>query len=154
AARTIDATIPDASAGRPARLRAVTRTQGTLLVIGATTLWGLNGSMSKVLLDGPLTAPQPSPTRVTGAFALLLLGVLATRPATLRANPRQIVYLVIFGLAGLTAVQLLYFLALERLQIGVALLIEYLAPVLVALYARFVLKDKVGRGLWLAIALV
>jgi len=132
----------------------VTRTQGTLLVIGATTLWGLNGSLSKVLLDDALTSTQLTQIRVSGAFALLLLGVLATRPATLRATLGQIVYLVVFGLFGLTAVQLLYFLALERLQIGVALLIEYLAPVLVALYARFVLKDRVGRGLWIGIVLV
>ena len=43
-----------------------------------------------------------------------------------------------FGVVGLAFVQWFYFLAIHRLAIGVALLIEYLAPLLVALWARFV----------------
>ena len=49
--------------------------------------------------------------------------------------------------------QWFYFLAIHRLAIGVALLIEYLAPLLVALWARFAYKDPVRRRIWAALAL-
>ena len=48
--------------------------------------------------------------------------------------------------------QLFYFLAIKRLDIGVSLVIQYLGPVFVALYVRFVLKEKVRRRLWAALA--
>ncbi len=49
--------------------------------------------------------------------------------------------------------QWFYFLAIHRLAIGVALLIEYLAPLLVALWARFVYHEPVRRRIWVALAL-
>jgi drug/metabolite transporter (DMT)-like permease len=56
-------------------------------------------------------------------------------------------------MGGLALVQFFYFLAIHRLVIGIALLIEYLAPLLVALWARFVQHAPVGRRIWLALAL-
>ena len=49
--------------------------------------------------------------------------------------------------------QWFYFLAIHRLAIGVALLIEYLAPLLVALWARFVYHEPVRRRIWVALGL-
>ena len=49
--------------------------------------------------------------------------------------------------------QLFYFLAIHRLEIGVSLLIQYLGPLLVALFAFFVLKEHVRGRVWIALAL-
>ncbi|MGZ4430161.1 MAG: DMT family transporter [Gaiellales bacterium] len=132
----------------------MSRSRGYLLVGLATTLWGLNASVSKVVLAHGFDTPQLTQARVTGAFLGLAAILLATRPHTLRATRREAAYLAAFGLVGLNGVQLFYFLAIEKLPIGIALLVEYTAPVLVALYARFFLKQPVGRRLWAAIALV
>jgi drug/metabolite transporter (DMT)-like permease len=134
--------------------RLVTRATGYLLVLTATTLFGLNGPVSKVVLQSGLDSGQLTEVRVTGAFVLLAAFLLATRPQALRASPRQMIYLVVFGLVGLNAVQVLYFLAIRELPVGVALLVEYLAPVIVALYARFFLGERSGRALWAALGLV
>lgn len=56
-------------------------------------------------------------------------------------------------MGGLAFVAWFYFVAIERLEIGIALLIQYVAPVLVALYARYVLHQPVRRRIWLALAL-
>jgi drug/metabolite transporter (DMT)-like permease len=82
-----------------------------------------------------------------------VLGLAVAAPATLRLQRRELPALVLFGVGGLAFVQLFYFLAIRRLDIGVALLIEYLAPLLVALYARFVLHEHVRRRVWAALAL-
>src|SRR5207247_6362088 len=78
---------------------------------------------------------------------------LLTRPATLRAARRELPFLVVFGVLGVGLVQLFYFLAIRRLPIGVALLIEYLAPLLVATWARFVAHEPVRRRIWAALGL-
>jgi drug/metabolite transporter (DMT)-like permease len=50
-------------------------------------------------------------------------------------------------------VQWLYFVAIHRLPIGIALLLEYLAPILIALWAWLVLREPVRRRIWAALLL-
>jgi drug/metabolite transporter (DMT)-like permease len=49
--------------------------------------------------------------------------------------------------------QFLYFVAIRRIEVGVALIIEYTAPILVALYVRFVMKKEVSARVWLSLLL-
>jgi drug/metabolite transporter (DMT)-like permease len=57
--------------------------------------------------------------------------------------------LALFGLLGVLAVQLVYYEAIQRIPIGVALVIEYTAPLLILGFWR--LRGRhVGLGLWLA----
>ena len=73
--------------------------------------------------------------------------------AAARASRRELPYLALFGICGLAFVQWFYFLAIHRLEVGIALLIEYLAPLLVALWARFAFHEAVRRRIWVALAL-
>ncbi len=119
----------------------------------AAVVWGVNGAVSKTILSTGVTSERLAQARSLGA-ALGLVAILAvTAPARLRLTRREIPYLVAFGVGGLAFVQLFYFLAIQRLDIGVALLIEYLAPLLVALWARFAYHEPVRRRLWAALAL-
>jgi drug/metabolite transporter (DMT)-like permease len=127
---------------------------GYVLVWSAVALWSLNATVSKVVLESAdLSALRLSEVRSTGAALVLFGAVLVLRPRALRASPRELAFLVFFGVAGLAFVQLFYFLAIERLEIGVALVIQYLAPVFVALWARFVMHETVRRRLWASIGL-
>jgi drug/metabolite transporter (DMT)-like permease len=58
-------------------------------------------------------------------------------------------WLAVFGLLGVMAVQLVYYQAIQRIPIGVALVIEYTAPLLILAYWR-ARGRHVGVGLWLA----
>src|SRR3954451_2929223 len=104
----------------------------------AAVLWGINGAVSKVILASGLSSERLAQLRSLGAAAGLLLILAVAAPGRLKVTRREVPYLVVFGVAGLAFVQWFYFLAIHRLAIGVALLIEYLAPLLVALWARFV----------------
>jgi len=57
--------------------------------------------------------------------------------------------LAAFGVLGVLAVQLVYYEAIQRIPIGVALVIEYTAPLLILGYWR-VRGRHVGLGLWVA----
>ena len=126
---------------------------GYAMVMTAATLWAVNGTVSKVILTTGLSSLRLAEVRSTGAFVLLALALAVTRPETLRIGRRELPYFILFGVGGLALVQWFYFLAIHRLQIGIALLIQYIAPVLVALWARYVLHEPVRRRIWLALAL-
>ena len=126
---------------------------GYAMVMTAATLWAVNGAVSKVILTTGLSSLRLAQVRSTGAFLLIAIALLATRPQTLRMRPRELPYFIVFGIGGLALVQWFYFLAIHRLEIGIALLIQYIAPVLVALWARYVLHEPVRRRIWLALIL-
>ena len=130
------------------------RTQlGYVMVAAAATLFALNGSVSKVVLDSGLSSLELAQIRATCA-ALGLLGFLLVfaRPS-LRVGRRELLFLAAFGIVGVALVQWLYFVAIERLPIGIGLLLEFTAPVLVALWARLVWHEPVRRRVWAALAL-
>jgi drug/metabolite transporter (DMT)-like permease len=126
---------------------------GYAMVAVAATLFAVNGAVAKVILASGLSSLRLTQVRCTGALAGLALALLVASPHRLRVRRRELPLLAAFGIGGLAAVQWLYFLAIHRLAIGIALLIQYLAPLLVALYARFVLHEPVRRRIWLALAL-
>ena len=124
------------------------------MVLTAATLWALNGTVSKVILQsGGVTAERLTEVRATGAFLLLFAVLLVWRRSSLRVSLRELPFLAAFGIGGLALVAWFYFVAIERLEIGIALLIQYVAPVLVALYARYVLHEPVRRRIWAALGL-
>jgi drug/metabolite transporter (DMT)-like permease len=125
---------------------------GYAMAFSAGTLFAVHSDVSKVILRSGLSSLRLTEVRCTGALVGLALIVLATRPETLRTDRRELLRLVLFGVFGVALVQLFYFLAIRRLDIGVSLVIQYLGPLLVALYARFVLEEHVRRRLWVALA--
>jgi len=127
---------------------------GYALVLAAIVLWSINATVAKIVVDsGGLTPLRLAEVRGTGAAILLFAGVAIFAPCTLRATRRELGYLAIFGICGLAFVHFFYFTAITHLDIGIALVIQYLAPVLVALWARFFVHEPVRRRLWYALAL-
>jgi drug/metabolite transporter (DMT)-like permease len=123
------------------------------MAAAAAVLWGVNGAVSKTILSTGLSSERLAQVRSLGAAAGLVVILAFTAPGRLRLTWRELPFLLAFGVAGLAFVQWFYFLAIHRLTIGVALLIEYLAPLLVALWARFAYKDPVRRRIWAALGL-
>ncbi len=124
------------------------------MVLTAATLWAVNGTVSKVIItSGGVPPERVTEVRATGAFLLLFAVLIIVRRSTLRVRLGELPFLVAFGIGGLALVTWLYFVAIERLEIGVALLIQYVAPVLVALWARYVFHEPVRRRIWIALAL-
>ena len=126
---------------------------GYVMVLTAATLFAVNGVVSKVILASGLSSLRLTEVRLTGAALGLVLVLALASPGRLRVTRGELAFLAAFGILGLALVQWLYFLAIHRLEIGIALLIQYLAPVLVALWARFVMHRVVRRRLWVALAL-
>ncbi|ADI11874.1 hypothetical protein SBI_08756 [Streptomyces bingchenggensis BCW-1] len=117
-----------------------TRSAGLGLALTSALAFGGSGVAAKPLIEAGLEPLHVTWLRVVGA-ALVMLPVAwnhrdlpAKRPALL----------VGFGLLAVAGVQACYFAAISRIPVGVALLVEYLAPALVLGWVRFVQRRPVS----------
>ena len=126
---------------------------GYAMVAIAATLFAVNGSVSKVVLDSGLSALELAQIRATCAALGLLIFLVVFARSVLRVSRRELLFLAAFGVVGVALVQWLYFVAIHNLPVGVALLIEFTAPLFVALFARYVYKEHIRRRIWVAVVL-
>jgi len=124
-----------------------------VLAAAAATMWALNGSLARFLLDDGVSAARLSQLRSLGSFVILVAVLAAARPALLRVARADVRDLAFLGIAGLALVHAAYFAAIDRLEIGVALTIQYLAPVLLLLWLRLAHGRRLRSGLWGAVML-
>ncbi|MFE3740057.1 DMT family transporter [Streptomyces sp. NPDC059134] len=118
------------------------RNVGLALALGSAFAFGGSGVAAKPLIEAGLDPLHVVWLRVAGA-ALVMLPVAWRHRALVRRRPAL---LAGFGLLAVAGVQAFYFAALSRIPVGVALLIEYLAPALVLLWVRFVQRRPVTRA--------
>jgi drug/metabolite transporter (DMT)-like permease len=123
------------------------------MVALAATLFAINGTVSKVILGSGVDAEQLTEVRCAGALVGLMLIALATRPASLPLRRGELPLIVALGVVGLALVQWSYFYAIHRVPIGVALVVQFVGPILVALWARFVYGEQVRARIWIALVL-
>ncbi|MGA9346138.1 MAG: EamA family transporter [Nocardioidaceae bacterium] len=124
-----------------------------LVVVGAT-LFVVNAGVSRVIQSAGVESTTLTTVRCTGTALVLLLVVAARRElrTLVPASWSEALTTVAFGITGVALVQWLYFVAIDRLPVGIALLLEFTAPVLVALFARFGYGEQVRARLWLGLA--
>ena len=123
------------------------------MVLGAA-LFVQNAGVSRVALRAGVEPLTLTSLRVTGTFVVLLLVAALFRPDALRPPTGRLgLLLVVHGLIGVAALQWTYFVAIDRLPVGMALLLEYQAPILVAVWARFARREPVRRRLWVGLVL-
>ncbi len=118
-------------------------------VVAAALLFVVNAGVSRVVLRAGVSPAELTLSRITGtAVVLLLAALLFRRRALSPPRGRLAALLVLHGVVGVALLQWVYFVALDRLPVGLALLLEYLAPLLVVLWARFVQGEAVRRSAW------
>lgn len=138
------AVTPEGPAEVPLRL-----TLGYAFALAAAALFGVGGVIAKSAFAAGLAPSELAELRVLFAFLVLLAGVAAFRPGDLRVRRDDLPLLALFGVVGLGGVQWAYYESIQRLPLGVALVIQYTAPLLILLYWRL-RGRRVGGRLWLA----
>ena len=127
---------------------------GIALVVLSALCLIHNAGVSRVVLRAGLSPALLTTSRVTFTFlVLLVLALLFRRTALVPPRGRLLLLLVLHGSVGVAALQWTYYVAIDRLTVSMALLLEYQAPVLVALWARLVQKEATHPRLWLGLAL-
>jgi drug/metabolite transporter (DMT)-like permease len=126
---------------------------GYLLAAVAALMFAINGSLARYLLDDGIEPSHLSQLRVTVAFVLLAGTLLLVDRRRLRIARADVLRMAWLGLAGVAIVQFSYFLAIERLPISVALVIQFTGPAMVLLWLRVVHGRRLRPSLYWAVAL-
>ncbi|GAA3897840.1 EamA family transporter [Streptomyces lacrimifluminis] len=122
---------------------------GLGLALVSAVAFGGSGVAAKPLIEAGLDPLHVVWLRVTGA-ALVMLPLAVRHRGLVRRRPAL---LAGFGLFAVAGVQACYFAAISRIPVGVALLVEYLAPALVLGWVRFVQRRPVTRAAALGVVL-
>jgi len=105
-------------------------TSGLGLALLSATAFGSSGVGAKALIEAGWTPGGAVLVRLAGGAVVLLTLGLLTYGRRWPLGPGSIRVLVIYGLVAMAGTQFAYFNAVRTLDVGVALLIEFLAPVL------------------------
>lgn len=123
---------------------------GYSFAIAAAAFYAVGGVIAKRAFELGIPPETLAEFRILFAFVVFLALTLALKRRDLLTYRRaDLPWLALFGLLGVMAVQLVYYQAIQRIPIGVALVIEYTAPLLILAYWR-VRGRHVGLGLWIA----
>ena len=141
------------------------------LALLAAACWGAGGLTAKWLFTSASaqTASWPIPPlgiavqptvlaggRAVSAFVLLAAALAAFRRRDLRIGMRDVPFLAVFGVAGLAMVHFTYFKTISLTNVATAILLEYLAPIVVLIVGvsfmrhRFTWSLPAGVGLSVA----
>jgi drug/metabolite transporter (DMT)-like permease len=137
----------------PAAHDARRTTIGYALLLTGTLLFALNGTVVKSILLSGVSATTLSETRAMGAFVILFAVVAITKPQALRIRRDEWKLLLAYGVIGVSMTQFLYFVAIVRMPIGIALIIEFTAPIWVVLWVRFGRRQAVRGTVWVGLLL-
>lgn len=127
---------------------------GYVYAVLAAVLFGANGSVTKITMEAGLTPAQVTEFRLVGTAIIAGLVLLVIDRRAFRLPRSQWLVMIVLGVFGVALLQATYAAAVQLLPVGIALLLEYTAVLMVALVAYFILKEPVKARLWVAIAFV
>ena len=127
-------------------------TLATLACVAAAFCWGLNAVIAAGAFERGISPERLAQTRVVVAFVPLAAYVVVARRDLLTPPRTAWAPLVLFGLS-MAVVNFSYYLAIARVPVGVAISLQYTAPVLVLVGAALVTRRSPGAVAWVAAAI-
>lgn len=120
-------------------------TTGLTLALASAASFGLSGGFAKSLLDTGWSPGAAVTLRITGAALVLIIPALRAMHGRWHLLRREALPLLGYGGLGVVGAQLCYFQALAYLPVGVALLLEYTAPLLIVGWVWLTTRRPPGR---------
>lgn len=144
------------------------RLKGYVFVLFAAACWAMGGLTAKWLFTSPTpeSAGWPVPPlgisvdpstlaagRALAAAVILVVYLALRRPYDLRVSKRYLPFFVVFGVIGMAGVHFTYFKAISLTNVATAILLEYLAPVLVLIVSVLFMGHRFTWSLPAGVAL-
>jgi len=127
---------------------------GALLALAAALLFGLNASTTKVVMDAGVSPEQIVLFRSLATALIAAFVMLLTRPQSFKVKAAEWKFIIAFGIIGVALMQWAYSNAVKNLPVGIALLVEYTAIIIVPVASLVLFKERPKKKLWLGVALV
>lgn len=124
------------------------RYTGEILVVFSAFFFATTGVIAKLIIAGGISPVRLTQIRTTGVFIALLVFLLITNRKSLRVTRKELPNLAMMGIFGIAGVQAFYFFAVTRMPVSITLVIEFTAPIWIAIYIRFFRKEMVKPLMW------
>jgi len=115
---------------------------GLLFAVLSAFTFGLSGPFAKALMEAGWTPTAAVTARMAGGAVAMAIVASIIRPGWVREAVQHAKTVIAYGIVPVAGAQLFYFNAVEHLSVGVALLLEYTAPILVVGYVWITSRRK------------
>ncbi|KDE98826.1 membrane protein [Mycolicibacterium aromaticivorans JS19b1 = JCM 16368] len=104
---------------------------GLMFAIGSAFTFGMSGPFAKSLMGAGWSPTAAVTARLAGGALVMAIFATIVKPGWVREARAHARVVVAYGLVPIAGAQLCYYNAVSHLSVGVALLLEYTAPILV-----------------------
>jgi len=104
---------------------------GLMFAIGSAFTFGMSGPFAKSLMGAGWSPTAAVTARLAGGALVMAIFATIVKPGWIREARAHARTVVAYGLIPIAGAQLCYYNAVSHLSVGVALLLEYTAPILV-----------------------
>jgi drug/metabolite transporter (DMT)-like permease len=119
---------------------------GYVYVLIGSTLWGVSGVVAKSLFNIGLPPVELVLLRLTLATISLFLYLFFFDRKKIIVSLRDLPYFFILGFAGVVGVQFTYYYTISKILVGPAILLQYIQPVWVSIYAFLFQREPFTKG--------
>ncbi|MCX8118529.1 MAG: DMT family transporter [Desulfobacterota bacterium] len=118
---------------------------GYLYVLIGSTLWGISSVVAKALFNVGLPPEELVFVRLVLSTLILFFVLLLYDPKRLIIDLKDLPYFLVLGGIGVTGMQFFYYFTISQIQVGPAILLQYLQPLWVFLYAAFFQREPFSK---------
>ncbi|WP_422749379.1 EamA family transporter [Mycobacterium sp. WMMD1722] len=104
---------------------------GMAFAVGSAFAFGMSGPLGKSLMNAGWSPTAAVTARLAGGALVMAIFATVMRPGWTRQALAHWPIVLAYGLVPIAGAQLFYYNAVSHLSVGVALLLEYTAPILV-----------------------
>src|SRR5262245_9555672 len=126
---------------------------GFAMAAGAAALWAISGVFGKILMMAAIAPSELVFYRSAIGSALLGIMFLPRLKNLLKVSLHDLPFLLTLGVGGLALTQFFYYAAIQAMSVGLAILLQYLAPLWIILFERLWQKKPISKLKILALGL-
>jgi drug/metabolite transporter (DMT)-like permease len=123
-----------------------TEIHGYFHILVGSTLWGVSGVVAKALFNIGFPPGELVLIRLTLATLTLFFALLLFHRSRIMISLKDLPYFFVLGFVGVAGMQFTYYYTISKIQVGPAILLQYLQPMWVFVYAFLFQKEPLSNG--------
>jgi len=109
-------------------------------------MWGFSSTVAKALFNAGVSPFELVPIRLPIASAILFVILLLYDRKKIIISRGDLLYFIVFGVLGVVGNQLTFYFTISKIQVGPAVLIQYVAVIWITLFAFLFQKEHLSKA--------
>ncbi|MEW6376873.1 MAG: DMT family transporter [Thermodesulfobacteriota bacterium] len=119
---------------------------GYIYILIGTTFWGVSSVVAKALFNIGLSPIELVFIRLTLATLTLAFILFLFDRRRIFISLKDLPYFLVLGFVGVAGMQFTYYYTISKIHVGPAILLQYIQPVWVSIYAFLFQKEPISKG--------